>query len=54
MVQVPKAELLAAMKVCLHDLEELNLFNPDDLNIVGEKRMLRQKIAKLEDKGSSS
>jgi hypothetical protein len=36
------------MKGCLHDLEELKLLNPDDLDIIDERRILRQKIAELE------
>jgi hypothetical protein len=48
-VHVPRAELLEAMKGCLHDLEELKLLGPDDLDIIDEKRILRQKIAELED-----
>ena len=49
-IQVPRAELLEAMKGCLHDLEELKLLNPDDLDIIDERRILRQKIAELEGK----
>jgi hypothetical protein len=40
--------LLDAMKDCLHDLENVKLISPDDLDIVDEKRILRQKIAELE------
>ena len=47
-IQVPRAELLEAMKGCLHDLEELKLLNPDDLDIIDERRILRRKIAELE------
>ena len=50
-VHVLKTDLLAAMKLCLHDLEELKLLNPDDLEIIDEKRILRKRIAKLEDEG---
>jgi hypothetical protein len=50
MVHVLRAELLAAMKGCLHDLEELKLLSPDDLDIMDERRILRQKIAGLEGK----
>jgi hypothetical protein len=49
-IQVLRAELLEAMKGCLHDLEELKLFTPDDLDIIDERRILRQKIAELEGK----
>ena len=51
MVQVPRADLLDAMKGCLHDLEELKLLSPDDLDIIDERRILRQKIAELEVEG---
>ena len=44
-VYVPRAELLEAMKGCPHDLEELKLFSPDDL----ERRIFRQKIVELEE-----
>ena len=47
-IQVLRAELLEAMKGCLYDLEELKLLSPDDLDIFDERRILRQKIAKLE------
>jgi hypothetical protein len=50
-VQVRKAELLRAMKGCLHDLEELKLLSPGDLDIIDERRILRKKIAELEDEG---
>jgi hypothetical protein len=48
-VQVLKAELLEAMKGCLHDLEEMKLLSPGDLDIIDERRVLRRKIAELED-----
>jgi hypothetical protein len=51
MFRVLKADLVTAMKLRLHDLEEVKLLNPDDVDIIKEKRLLRQKIAKLEDKG---
>jgi hypothetical protein len=41
-------ELLDAMKDCLRDLENTKLISPDDLDIIDEKRVLRQKIAELE------
>lgn len=50
-VYVLRAELLNAMRGCLHDLEELKLFSPGDLDIIDERRMLRQKIAELEKEG---
>jgi hypothetical protein len=40
--------LLDAMKDCLRDLENTTLISPDDLDIIDEKRILRQKIAELE------
>jgi hypothetical protein len=40
--------LLRAMKDCLRDLENVKLISPGDLDIVDEKRILRQKIAELE------
>lgn len=46
--RVLRAELLEAMKSSLHDLEELKLFSPDDLDIIDERRILRQRIAELE------
>jgi hypothetical protein len=50
-VYVPRNELLEAMKGCLHDLDELKLLSPDDLDIIDEKRILRQKIGELENEG---
>jgi hypothetical protein len=47
-------ELLDAMKGCLHDLENVKLLSPDDLDIIDEKRLLRQKIAELEREDSDS
>jgi hypothetical protein len=52
MVQVLRADLLDAMKDCLRNLESVNLLSPDDLDILDEKRILRQKIDKLENEGS--
>jgi hypothetical protein len=51
LVEVSKPELLDAMRECLQKLEQLKLINPDDLDIIDEKRILRQKIAELEDEG---
>jgi hypothetical protein len=48
-VQVLKAELLEAMKGCLRVLEEMKLLSPGDLDIIDERRVLRRKIAELED-----
>jgi hypothetical protein len=36
------------MKECLRDLENVKLLSPDDLDIIDQKRILRQKIAELE------
>jgi hypothetical protein len=48
MGRIVEAELLDAMKDCLRRLENLKLLSPSDLDIVNERRILRQKIAKLE------
>jgi hypothetical protein len=40
--------LLDALKDSLRDLENVKLISPDDLDIIDEKRILRQKIAELE------
>ena len=48
-VYVPRVELLDALKGCLHDLEELKLISPGDLDIIDERRILRRKIAELEE-----
>jgi hypothetical protein len=50
-VHVLRVDLLDALKGCLHDLEELKLISPNDLDIIVEKRILRQRIAELEDEG---
>jgi hypothetical protein len=52
MVQVLRADLLDAMKDCLRDLENVKLLSPDDLDILDEKRILRQKIDELENQDS--
>jgi hypothetical protein len=41
-------ELLDAMKICLHNLVNLELLSPDDLDIIDKKRSLRQQIDELE------
>ena len=43
-----RAEFLEAMKGCLRDLENVKLISPDDIDIVYQKRVLRQKIDELE------
>jgi hypothetical protein len=51
MVQVLRADLLNAIKDCLRDLlEDVKLLSPDDLDILDEKRILRQKIDALENR----
>lgn len=52
MVQVLRSDLLDAMKGCLRDLETVKLLSPDDLDILDEKRILRQKIYELESEDS--
>ena len=52
MVQVLRVDLLDAMKDCLRDLENVKLLSPDDLDILDEKRILRQKIDELENEDS--
>ena len=52
MRHVSKPELVDAMKECLRDLENTKLISPNDLDIVVEKRILRQKIAELENEDS--
>jgi hypothetical protein len=41
-------ESLDVVKDCLRDLENVELLSPDDLDIIDEKRSLRQKIGELE------
>jgi hypothetical protein len=52
MLHVPTPELVHAMKDCLRDLENTKLISPSDLDIIDEKRILRQKIAELENEVS--
>jgi hypothetical protein len=40
------------MKHCLRDLGNVNLISPHDLDIIDERRILRQKIAELEHEDS--
>jgi hypothetical protein len=54
MRQIPRAELLDAMKECLRMLENTTLLSPDDLDIINQKRTLRQQIAKLEKEGAKN
>ena len=53
MRHVSKHELLAAMKDCLHRIENTELISPDDLDIIDVKRILRHKIAELEREGTN-
>ena len=48
MRHVPQAEMLAAMKDGLRNLENIELLSPNDLEILSERRDLRAKIAELE------
>ena len=52
MRQIPRAELLDAMKECLRELENMTLLSPDDLDIIDQKRTLQQQITELEKKGA--
>lgn len=45
---VQKSELLNAMRECLIDLENAKLMSPDDLDIIDQRRVLRQLIIELE------
>jgi len=47
-LHVLRTELLETMKGCLQDLEEMKLLTPDDLDIIDERRILRMRIAELE------
>lgn len=48
MRHILRAELLQAMKDNLRDLDDLKLLCPGDLDIIDQKRILRQQIAELE------
>ena len=52
MRHIVQPELLAAMKDRLHDLEKVELLSPDDLDIIEQKRRLRQQIAELEERAA--
>ncbi len=41
-------ELLDVLKDSLQDLEGVQLISPEDIEIIAEKRILRQKIEELE------
>lgn len=49
-----KAALIDAMKERVRDLEKLILISPDDMEIVYQKRILREKIAELEREDNSA
>ena len=49
-----KTELLDALRECLRDLENVKLLSPDDLDIVYQKRLLREQIAALEKEDSEA
>ena len=46
-------ELLEALKKSLRDLENVKILNPDDSEILLLRRILRQRIAELENRASS-
>ena len=48
MGHIPQPELLDSLKTRLCELENLRLLSPDDLQIVSERRRLRQQIDELE------
>jgi hypothetical protein len=48
MRHIVQPELLDIMKDRLRDLENIQLLSPDDLDIIDQKRSLRQQIADLE------
>jgi hypothetical protein len=54
MRQLIEPELLDAMKIACQGIENVKLLSPDDLDIIDEKRLLRQKIAELEREDSDS
>jgi hypothetical protein len=47
-----RSELLDVLKGCLRDLEDIKLLSPDDLDIIDQKRILREQIAALEKEDS--
>ncbi len=42
------AEMLAALRQSLNDLENVKLLNPDDLEIIALKASLRERIASIQ------
>lgn len=48
MRHIPHRDLLQAMKASLHDLENLKLLSPDDLEILNLRHSLQNRIAALE------
>jgi len=48
MRDVPKADLLDALKQSLRDLENLKLLSPNDLAVLDLRRSLKDQVAALE------
>lgn len=48
MRQVPKADLLNALRQSLREVENLKLLSPDDLDILDLRRSLKERIAAIE------
>ena len=48
MRHIPKPEMLEALKQSLHDLENLTLLSPDDLDIIELRRDLKANIEAIE------
>ena len=44
-----EAEILAALRRSLDNLEKVKLINPDDIEILALKASLRQRIADIQD-----
>jgi hypothetical protein len=52
MRHIPQADLLQALKQSLHDLDNVKLLSPDDLDILDLRRNLREQIAAIERQAS--
>ena len=52
--QILTMELLDVMRACLHDLNNVKLFRPDDPDVIRVKQHLREKIADMEGQGRGS
>lgn len=48
MRQVPKADLLDALRQSLREVENLKLISPGDLDILDLRRILKERIAAME------